>query len=44
MDKFITQMRKGILEYLILGIIREGDIYGAEIIEKLKHGNIIVAE
>lgn len=44
MEKFTTQMRKGILEYLILGIIQEGDIYGAEIIEKLKGGNIIVAE
>ena len=36
MEKISTQMRKGILEYIILGIIQKGDIYGAEIIEILK--------
>ncbi|MCH8518601.1 PadR family transcriptional regulator [Candidatus Gracilibacteria bacterium] len=44
MEKISTQMRKGILEYIILGIIQKGDIYGAEIIEILKSGNLIVAE
>ncbi|NDK08739.1 PadR family transcriptional regulator [Candidatus Gracilibacteria bacterium] len=37
-------MRKGILEYIILGIIGKGDIYGAEILESLKSGDLIVAE
>lgn len=44
MEKVSTQMRKGILEYIILGIIDKGDIYGAEIIEILKWGDLIVAE
>ncbi|MDD4151965.1 MAG: PadR family transcriptional regulator [Candidatus Gracilibacteria bacterium] len=44
MEKISTQMRKGILEYIILGIISKGDIYGAEIIEILKGGDLIVAE
>lgn len=44
MEKISTQMRKGILEYIILGIIRKWDIYGAEIIEKLKSWDLIVAE
>jgi len=29
-------MRKGILEYIILGIVEKSDIYGAEIIDILK--------
>lgn len=37
-------MRKWILEYIILGIIERGDMYGAEIIERLKSGDLIVAE
>ncbi|MDD2907546.1 MAG: PadR family transcriptional regulator [Candidatus Gracilibacteria bacterium] len=44
MEKISTQMRKGILEYIILGIISKGDIYGAEIINILKSGDLIVAE
>ncbi|MGE4443556.1 MAG: PadR family transcriptional regulator [Candidatus Altimarinota bacterium] len=44
MEKISTQMRKGILEYIILGIISKGDIYGGEIIQKLKQGDLIVAE
>lgn len=44
MEKISTQMRKGILEYIILGIISKWDIYGAEIIEKLKSWDLIVAE
>lgn len=44
MEKISTQMRKGILEYIILWIIGKWDIYGAEIIEILKSGDLIVAE
>ncbi len=44
MEKISTQMRKWILEYIILGLISQKDIYGAEIIEKLKSGDLIVAE
>ncbi len=44
MEKISTQMRKGILEYIILWIISKWDIYGAEIISILKSGDLIVAE
>lgn len=44
MEKFTTQMRKGILEYIILWIINSWDIYWAEIIEILKKWDLIVAE
>jgi PadR family transcriptional regulator PadR len=44
MEKISTQMRKGILEYIILWIIWKWDIYGAEIIQILKSWDLIVAE
>jgi PadR family transcriptional regulator PadR len=44
MEKIGTQMRKGILEYIILGIINNWDIYWAEIIDILKKWDLIVAE
>ncbi len=44
MEKISTQMRKGILEYIILWIINKWDIYWAEIIDILKSGDLIVAE
>jgi PadR family transcriptional regulator PadR len=44
MEKIGTQMRKGILEYIILGIIDNWDIYWAEIIDILKKWDLIVAE
>jgi PadR family transcriptional regulator PadR len=44
MEKIWTQMRKWILEYIILGIIGAWDIYGAEIIDILKRWDLIVAE
>jgi len=44
MEKISTQMRKGILEYIILGIISRWDIYWAQIIEILKSWDLIVAE
>ncbi len=44
MEKISTQMRKGILEYIILWIISNWDIYWAEIIQQLKSWDLIVAE
>lgn len=44
MEKISTQMRKGILEYIILWIIGKWDIYWAEIINILKSWDLIVAE
>lgn len=39
-----AQMRKGVLELCILGILRAGDAYASDLIEKLKQSNLIVVE
>ena len=39
-----VQMRKGVLELCILGILRAGDAYASDLIEKLKQSNLIVVE
>lgn len=43
-DKISTQMRKWILEYIILWIISKWDIYWAEILDVLKESDLIVVE
>lgn len=39
-----AQMRKGVLEFCILAIISEGEIYPSDIIGRLKESNLLVAE
>lgn len=39
-----AQMRKGVLEYCILSIIKKGDAYVSDLIEELKKGDLIVVE
>ena len=39
-----AQMRKGVLEFCILSILKGGDAYTTEIIETLKKGKMIVVE
>ena len=39
-----SQMRKGILEYCILSIIKNGEAYPSDIIKKLKKAKMIVVE
>ena len=39
-----SQMRKGILEYCILSILKNGEAYPFDIIEKLKNAKMIVVE
>jgi len=39
-----AQMRKGVLEYCILSILKNGEAYPSEIIGKLKEGKLIVVE
>ena len=39
-----AQMRKGLLEFCILSIISEGEIYPGDIIKKLKAAELIVKE
>ena len=43
-SKIQSQMRKWILDFLVLGIIKEKKTYGAEIIEILKNSDLIVVE
>ena len=43
-DNTKAQMRKGILEYCILGILESSDAYASDIIEKLKKAKLIVVE
>lgn len=44
-EKTKTQMRKGVLEYCILSIIkREGEAYASDIIDELKKSEMIVVE
>lgn len=39
-----TQMRKGILEYCILSIISQGEIYASDILGELKKAQLLVVE
>lgn len=39
-----SQMRKGILEYCILGILHRGEAYPSEILEKLRSAQLLVVE
>lgn len=39
-----AQMRKGILEYCILSVLKQRDAYVAEILEELKTAKLIVVE
>lgn len=39
-----SQMRKGILEFCILGIINQEEIYASDIINRLKDAQLIVVE
>lgn len=43
-DNVKSQMRKGILEYCILGILNKGDSYASSIINQLKDAKMIVVE
>ncbi len=39
-----AQMRKGVLEYCILSVLKEEDAYVAEILETLKDAKLLVVE
>jgi len=43
-EKTKIQMRKGVLEYCILSIIKKGDAYASDIIDELKKAEMIVVE
>src|SRR5690606_8578486 len=39
-----AQMRKGVLEYCILGVLAQGECYPSDIMDKLKGAKLIVVE
>ena len=39
-----SQMRKGVLEFCILSIIRQGEAYPSDIIDKMKAANLSIFE
>jgi PadR family transcriptional regulator PadR len=43
-EKTKAQMRKGVLEYCILSIIAEKEVYASDIIVQLKEAQLIVVE
>lgn len=43
-EKTKAQMRKGVLEYCILIIISEKEVYASDIIDQLKQARLIVVE
>ena len=43
-EKTKAQMRKGVLEYCILSIIAEKEVYASDIISQLKDAELIVVE
>jgi len=43
-DNTQSQMRKGVLEFCILSIIRQGEVYPSDIIEKMKTAKLDILE
>lgn len=43
-DNLKSQMRKGMLEYCVLLLLRNGDAYASEIITRMKDAHLIVVE
>ena len=39
-----AQMRKGVLEYCILSLLKEQELYPSDIIERLKEAKLIIVE
>jgi len=43
-DNTASQMRKGVLEFCILSVIRQGEAYPSDIIDKMKEANLNIFE
>jgi PadR family transcriptional regulator PadR len=43
-DNTASQMRKGVLEYCILSVIKQGEAYPSDIIDKMKNANLNILE
>lgn len=43
-DNTASQMRKGVLEFCILSVIKQGEAYPSDIIDKMKDANLNILE
>ena len=43
-ENTIAQIRKGVLEFCILSLLKEKDLYSSEILSALKQGKMLVVE
>ena len=43
-DNTASQMRKGVLEFCILSVIKQGEAYPSDIIEKMRAANLSIFE
>ena len=43
-DNTQSQMRKGIHEFCILSVIRQGEVYPSDIVEKMRSANLSILE
>ena len=43
-DNTASQMRKGVLEFCILSVIRQGEVYPSDIVERMKGANLNILE
>ncbi len=43
-DNTSSQMRKGVLEFCILSVIKQGEAYPSDIIDKMKTANLTIFE
>lgn len=43
-EKISTQMKKGVLEYIIMLIISKGEVYASDILAALKDSHLLVVE
>ena len=43
-DNTASQMRKGVLEFCILSVIKQGEAYPSDIIDKMKTANLNILE
>jgi PadR family transcriptional regulator len=39
-----SQMRKGVLEFCILSVIKQGEVYPSDIVDKMKRANLNIFE
>ena len=43
-SKITTQMKKGVIEYIVLAVLAKGEVYASDIIDILKRNDLILVE